>query len=118
MKSKGYFVLTINTDVIKPTPIKISIGGLCVSLLLSLIVIGLEVKKPALSNSMNLYHLSCVSTGQMQKKRKVLRLFLECKNHQILQPVIDKSFSDFNQNDGYFDRQKWLDNVTANNMLT
>ena len=73
----------------KPTSAKLSVGGLCVTLILSLAVIVLEVKKPAVSHS-NILYLSCVSTRHLRMKMN--RLLLTCENgNKLVQPVIDRN---------------------------
>ena len=79
------------TKHLKPTPTKLSLGGLTLTLVISLIVIGLEMKKPNQD-----YSLKCISYSQPIKPNQILRLVLRCEknnfiNDRFLQPVLDKS---------------------------
>ena len=80
-------------DVIKPTPTKISIGGLCMSIILTFIVVALEVKKTGLSQNTELYYLKCTTTSQL-KGEKLVYWFLQCERERkyttaLFQPVVD-----------------------------
>ena len=79
------------TKHLKPTPTKLSLGGLTLTLVISLIVIGLEMKKPNQD-----YSLKCISYSQPIKPNQILRLVLRCEknnfiNDRFLQPVLDNS---------------------------
>ena len=84
------------SQISKPSPTKVglgSLGGIVVTLLVTLIVIGFESKKHVAHESSASSFLDCSVMSQKMKGKNVQRLFLRCENQKLMQAVLDKSVS-------------------------
>ena len=76
----------------RPTPTKVGFGGLTLTLLNSLIVIGLELKKNTVKHPQELY-LQCVSINKIKSEdEKVFKMSFRCHPRLLTQAVIDKTW--------------------------
>ena len=79
---------------LRPTPTKLGFGGLTITILISLIVVGLELKKSYLIKPQILY-LKCSVHGMKMKDAEFETFHLRCSSNDMVQPVIDKTKKQF-----------------------